>query len=314
VPGSSRNFRALAPFYPAAFESFDLRTFDTIVSTTTAWAKGVRFRHDATHVCYIHTVSRFVFAYDEYVGALARGNSARLLARPIIDRLTAWDRAAAARPTAYIANSRNVAERVRRYYGRAAYVIPCPVDVDRFTLGAGEDDAFLVVSRLLPYKRLDLAIAACALAGVPLKIVGDGPAEGALRAAAAGTRTEFLGSVSDERLRALLGAARAVIVPGEEDFGLVPLEANASGRVAIAYGRGGALETIRPGVTGEHFSEPTPDSLAAVLRAFEAGRYDPTVLRAHAESFGPEPFKAKFGALVAEIVRSRSRGEVAQQS
>lgn len=312
MPGSARYFRALAPFYPAAFESFDLRAFDTIVSTTTAWAKGVRFRPDATHVCYIHTVSRFVFAYDDYVGALARGNPARLLARPVVARLAAWDRAAAARPTAFIANSRNVAERVRRYYGRDAYVVPCPVDVDRFAVGAGEDDAFLVVSRLLPYKRVDLAIAACALAGVPLKIVGGGPAEAALKAAAAGTRTEFLGNVSDERLRALLGAARAVILPGEEDFGLVPLEANASGRAAIAYGRGGALETIRAGVTGEHFGEPTAASLAAVIRAFEPGRYDPAVLRAHAESFGPEPFKAKFGALVAEIVRSRARGEAAQ--
>jgi glycosyltransferase involved in cell wall biosynthesis len=313
LPGSSHYFRLLAPLYPAAFEAFDLRAYDTIVSTTTSWAKGVRFRADATHVCYIHTVSRFVFAYDRYVGALTGAGPLRALARPVVQRLAAWDRVAATRPTAFIANSRNVANRVRHYYGRDAYVVPCPIDVDRFTVGAGEDDAFLVVSRLLPYKRIDLAIAACALAGVRLYVVGTGPAERELKAAAMGTRTEFMGHVSDERLRTLLGSVRAVLLPGEEDFGLVPLEANASGRPAIAYGSGGALETIVPGRTGEYFLEATPASLAGVLRTFDPDRYDSSVLRAHAESFAPARFKETFGALVADIVRSRKPREVVQQ-
>ena len=310
LPGSSRYFRFLAPFYPGVFEHFDLSPFDLIVSTTTAWAKGVRFRPDATHVCYIHTVSRFAFAYDEYVGAfpaLGSPNGLRArLARPIVGRLVAWDRAAAARPTAFIANSRNVAERVQRYYGREAYVVHCPVDVDRFHAGSGEGDYVLVVSRLLAYKRVDLAIEACRQTGMRLLVAGTGPALAALKAAARGTRTEFLGALSDAELATVMGAARAAIVPGEEDYGLVPVEANAAGRPAIAYGRGGALETILPGITGEHFPDPTAESLAATLRRFDPGRYDPAVLRAHAETFRPERFKEKFGALVDEIARKHA--------
>jgi glycosyltransferase involved in cell wall biosynthesis len=305
LPGSSHYFRFLAPFYPAAFEHFDLSPFDLIVSTTTAWAKGVRFRPDAVHVCYIHTVSRFAFAYDDYVGGL--WSRAGPLARPVVDRLIAWDRLAAQRPTAFIANSRNVAERVKRYYGREAYVVHCPVDLERFAVGDGAGGYFLVVSRLLPYKRVDLAIEACRLAGVRLIVVGRGPAERRLRELAAGTRTEFLGAVSDAELAALMADARAVIVPGEEDYGLVPLEANAAGRPAIAYGRGGALETIVPGVTGEHFALPAAASLADELLHFEAGRYDPAALRAHAESFAPDRFKVTFATLVEEIASGRLR-------
>jgi glycosyltransferase involved in cell wall biosynthesis len=300
LPGSSRYFRYLAPFYPAAFERFDLDAYDTIVSTTTAWAKGVRFRPDAIHVCYIHTVSRFAFAYDQYVGGFGLGN----IAKPIVARLTEWDRRAAMRPTAFIANSHNVAARVRKYYGREAYVAHCPVDVDRFVVGGGGGGYALVVSRLLPYKRIELAIAACDLVGLPLRIVGSGPARAQLEVAARGTRTSFLGAVSDAVLRHVMADARVVLLPGEEDYGLVPLEANAAGRPIVAYGAGGALETIRPGITGEHFAEPTAASLAAVLRDLDPGRYDPSVLRDHAERFGPEPFKRRFAALVERIGNS----------
>jgi glycosyltransferase involved in cell wall biosynthesis len=304
LPFSNRYFRLLAPLYPAAFESFDLTAYDVVLSSTTSWSKGVRVRPGATHVCYINTVSRFAFAYDSYVGGFAAGFGA--LARPLIGPLVAWDRRAAMRPSAYVANSRNVARRIRKYYGREAYVLHCPVDVDRFTVGEGAGGFYLVVSRLLPYKRVDLAIAACALAGAPLIVVGSGPAEAALKAAAVGTRTEFLGSLSDAQLREVMGNARAVILPGEEDYGLVPLEANAAGRPALAYGRGGALETIEPGLTGEHFAEPTPASLAAVMERFEPDRYDPARLRAHAERFGPERFKRSLRAIVDEVVSSRS--------
>jgi glycosyltransferase involved in cell wall biosynthesis len=313
LPGSSRYFRFLAPFYPAAFEGFDLSAYDLVVSTTTAWAKGVRVRPDAVHVCYIHTVSRFAFAYDDYVGGFSalgeRGGLRARLARPVVDRLIAWDREAARRPTAFIANSRNVAVRVRRYYGREAYVVRCPVDVDRFHPGDGSGDYVLVVSRLLPYKRVDLAIEACRLAGLRLLVVGSGPAERELQIQAAGSRTEFLGTLSDAELDRVMGNARAVIQPGEEDYGLVPLEANAAGRPAIAYARGGALETIVPGLTGEHFAEPTAQSLAEVLARFDPDAYDPAVLRAHATSFGPAPFKATFGTLVDEIASGVLRPE-----
>jgi glycosyltransferase involved in cell wall biosynthesis len=308
VPLANRNFRYLAPFYPGVFEGFDLAPYDVVVSSTTAWAKGVRARPGAAHVCYINTVSRFAFDYERYVGGFGIGTAVR----PLVKRLVDWDRRAAQRPTLYVANSANVAARVRAYYGRDARVLHCPVDLDRFTPGTGNGDYFVAISRLLPYKRIEVAIAGCALAGVPLKIVGSGPAEAALRSAARGTQTEFLGALDDAQLRVVLGEARAAIVPGEEDYGLVPLEANASGRPAIAYGAGGARETIRAGVTGEFFAEQTAASLAAVLTDFDATRYDAESLRAHAELFSPERFVAGLQAIVAEAA-ALSAGEFAQQ-
>ena len=225
VPFACRYFRYLAPLYPAAFESFDLRAYDLIVSTTTSWAKGVRFRPDAVHVCYIHTVSRFVFDYERYVGGFRLG----ALARPIVRYLVEWDKQAARRPTVFIANSRNVAARIKTYYGRDAEVLPCPVDVDRFMLGPGTGDYAVVVSRLLPYKRIDLAVDACRIAGIPLKIIGSGPAEMALRRRARDADIVFLGQVDDATVNRVVGDARVALLPGEEDFGLVPLEAARGG-------------------------------------------------------------------------------------
>jgi len=295
LPLSGRYFRALAPLYPRAFESFDLSHYDLVLSSTTAWAKGVITRPDALHVCYINTVSRFAFDYDRYVGGFGIGE----LARPVIDRLVAWDTRAAARPTVFVANSRNVADRVRAYYGRDALVLPCPVEVDRYTIGPGAGDYFVIVSRLLPYKAVERAIAACALAGVPLHIIGTGPAETALKAAAAGTQTTFHGYLDDAGANRVVGNARAAILPGEEDFGLLPLEAAAAGRPTIAYARGGALETIVAGETGVFFRDPTPESLAAVLRTFDAAGYDPQRLRKHAEGFAPGRFIERLREIIA---------------
>ena len=299
-PLRERAFRAYAPLYPRAFESFDLSAYDLVVSSTTAWAKGVIVRPGAVHVCYVNTVSRFVFDAERYVGGLRAG----MLARPLLARLAAWDVRAAQRPTRLVANSRNVAERIRRWYGRDADVLPCPVDVDRFTQGAGNGGYYVVVSRLLPYKRIDLAIAACALAGVPLHVAGAGPDERRLKALARGTRTTFHGAIDDAARNALVGDARAALLPGEEDFGLVPLEAAAAGRPTIAYAAGGALETIVGGETGTFFGEATPDALADAIRAFDPARYDPARLRAHAEEFRPERFVARLRAIVDDTVAS----------
>lgn len=302
IPFANRWFRALAPLYPRAFETFDFEGFDTIVSSTTSWAKGVLVPPGAVHVCYINTVSRFAFAYDRYVGGFGGGGAALgRAARPVVDRLIAWDRVAATRPTHFVANSRNVAERIRRYYGRESEVLHCPVDVGRFTLGSGAGDYFFIASRLLPYKRIGLAIRAAALAGVKLLVAGTGPAEGALRAQARGTTTTMLGYVDDARMNDLIGSARAAIVPGEEDFGLLPLEAAAAGRPAIAFRGGGALETIVEGTTGAFFDDPSPESLAAVLREFDASRYDAAALRRHAEAFAPERFIERLRAIVARV-------------
>jgi glycosyltransferase involved in cell wall biosynthesis len=300
VPFANRCFRALAPLYPRAFESFDLHGFDAIVSSTTSWAKGVRVPPGAIHVCYINTVSRFAFARDEYVPPVARS---------LIAPLIAWDSKAATRPTRFVANSHNVAQRIRTHYGRDSDVLHCPVDLDRFSVGSGHGDYFVCASRLLPYKRIDLAIEAAALAGVPLVVAGTGPALDALRKRARGTRATLLGFVSDARLNDLVGNARAAIVPGEEDFGLVPLEAAAAGRPTIAYRRGGALETIVDGETGEFFDEPNAESLAAALRSFDPSRYDVSRLRAHAERFSPAQFIERLRAIVERVYREKSGGD-----
>ena len=307
-PLRERAFRAYAPLYPRAFESFDLAAYDLVVSSTTAWAKGVIVRPDAVHVCYVNTVSRFVFDAERYVGGW-RG----MLARPLLKRLAAWDVRAAQRPTRLVANSRNVADRVRRWYGRDADVLPCPVDVDRFTRGAGNGDYYVVVSRLLPYKRIDLAIAACALAGVPLHIAGVGPDERRLKRLALGTRTTFHGAIDDAARNALIGDARAAILPGEEDFGLVPLEAAAAGRPTIAYAAGGALETIVDGETGTFFRELSAGGLAGAIRAFDPACYDPARLRAHAEEFRPERFVERLRAIVDGTVAARPPADAARR-
>jgi len=300
VPGRRRLFRAFAPLYPWAFESFDLRGYDAIVSSTTAWAKGVRVPPGAVHVCYINTVSRFVFDEERYLG----GFGVRTLATPVVRALGAWDRRAAQRPTRFVANSRNVAERVRRYYGREADVLPCPVDVDRFHVAAGRGDYFVVVARLLEYKNVQLAVRACARAGVALHVVGTGPYEPALRALAAGTQTRFHGYLDDRAVDALLGDARAAILPGEEDFGLVPLEAAAAGTPTIALRAGGASETIVEGVTGAFFDVADEAALAAAIAAFDRSRFDPAALRAHAERFAPAQFSARLRAIVDETVQA----------
>ncbi len=303
LPGHDHYFRALAPLYPLAFESFDLRSYDLVISSTTAWAKGIVTRRDAVHICYINTVSRFAFDYERYVGGFG---SARF-ARPLVRALIAWDKRAAARPTLFVANSRNVAERVLRYYGRESDVLACPVDIDRFTIGPGAGDYYVLVSRLLPYKNIDIAIAGCALAGVPLHIIGSGPAQASLRALARGTRTTFHGYVDDATVNAIVGNARAAIVPGAEDFGLVPLEAAAAGRPTIALAAGGALETIVDGETGAFFGDANAASLAQALRDFDPGRYVPERLREHAERFAPERFIEGLRGIVDDALQRREQ-------
>jgi glycosyltransferase involved in cell wall biosynthesis len=244
VPGASRYFRYFAPFYPAAFERFDLSAYDVIVSTTTAWAKGVRFRPDAVHACYIHTVSRFAFAYDQYVGGLGVGT----LARPLVGRLVAWDREAAKRPTAFIANSRNVAERVRTHYGRDSYVVHCPVDVERYTVvqaNRHRDCGLRACGRSAAHRRrgpggsgatrgrarnADVVSRSAFRRGPRC---GDGrrarrDLTGRRRLRPRSARGERAGEIfaSDTMLRALYRRASVVLVPSfAEGFGLVAVEA-----------------------------------------------------------------------------------------
>ncbi|MBV9277028.1 MAG: glycosyltransferase [Candidatus Eremiobacteraeota bacterium] len=243
----------------------------------------------------MNTVSRFIFAYDRYTSGFALRN----VARPIVKRLARWDYEAAQRPTLLIANSQNVADRIRRYYRRDAQVLHCPVELDRFSVGEARGDYFIVASRLLPYKNIEIAIDACNAARVPLLIAGAGPSEAFLRRRARGTTTRLLGFVDDSALNELLGNARAAIVPGEEDFGLIPLEAAAAGTPTIALRAGGAVETIREHESGEFFDEPTAQSLHEAITRFQRKRYDQEVLRRHAERFAPAQFITRLQQLVA---------------
>ena len=296
VPGAARHFRALLPLYPRAFESIDLTAFDLVISSTTSFAKGVRVPATAMHVCYMNTPARYLWRPDEYAFDVAP-----LLARPVLaamlPSLRRWDLAAAHRPHYIVANSRNVASRIRDIYGRDADVLHCPVAVDAFAPARKADRYYLVASRLLAYKRVALAIEACNAIGADLIVMGSGPDEARLRRIA-GRTIRFVGRVTDEERAHLFAHARAVIVPGVEDFGLVPLEAAAAGRPAVAFAGGGSLETVVEGETGVFFREPNSSALAGALQSLTPDSFDPLKLAAHARSFSPERFRSALSALI----------------
>lgn len=296
LPGAGRNFRALLPLYPRAFEALDLRAFDLVISSTTSFAKGVRVRAGALHVCYMNTPTRFLWYPQEYAMEIAPRLSRPLLAA-IMPSMRRWDYAAAQRPHQIIANSRNVAQRIRECYDRSSEVVHCPAEVDKFSPRNDVGDYYLVAARLLPYKRVELAIEACRISGVPLVIIGSGPDERRLKALA-GPNVTFAGRVPDDRRSALVARARAVLVPGIEDFGLVPIEAAAAGRPTIAFAAGGALETVVEGATGTFFRDSTAASLAEAMRMLVPERFDAQRLVAHAAEFSPPKFRARLAALL----------------
>ena len=303
VPGAAKRFRAMLPLYPRAFESLDLSGYDLVISSTTSFAKGVRVAPGALHVSYVNTPTRFLWYPEEYAFEIAPP-IARPALRAALPRLKRWDYAAAQRPHRLVANSRNVAERIRQCYGRSADVVPCPVDVERFSPADDVGDYYLVVARLLPYKRVGLAIEACNALRARLAIVGTGPDEARLQHMA-GPTIAFAGTVGDGERRRLFAQARAVIVPGVEDFGLVALEAAASGRPTIAFGAGGSLETVVEGETGSFFRDATPDSLAGAMRAFVPESFSRARLLAHATQFSPDCFRERMLALIERYLEER---------
>jgi glycosyltransferase involved in cell wall biosynthesis len=296
VPGSRRHFRALLPLYPMAFESLDLTAFDLVVSSTTSFAKGVRVKPSTLHVCYMHTPTRFLWRQEGYTYDVVPP-TARLFFAVALPYLKRWDLAAAQRPQRIIANSRNVAARIRAIYGRESDVLACPASIDGFAPSAGVEDFYLVASRLLPYKRVDFAIEACNALGAPLVVMGEGPDLPRLRRLA-GPSVRFVGRVDDRERTRLFARARAVIVPGIEDFGLVPIEAAASGRPTVAFAAGGALETVVEGETGIFFREPSASALASALQSLSAQSFDRSKLAAHAQSFSPERFRGALRSLI----------------
>ena len=307
LPGWRKHFKAYLPLYPLAVRSFDLRDFDLIISSSSAFAKGVRVPKGAVHVCYCYTPMRFAWSFDAYVGRSSLSALSRVAASVVMGPMRRWDVSTARHVHRFIAISNEIAKRVRDIYDRDCDVIFPPVDVERFHARPNPEDFFLIVSRLNSYKRIDLAVAACTARGLPLVIVGDGPDRPQLQAAA-GPTVRFLGRLPDAEVTDLFARCRALILPGAEDFGLTPLEANAAGRPVVAFARAGALDTVHPGFTGVLFDEPTADSLAKALDALVARDWDQDVLRAHADTFSEETFAARFRDAVARAIARHSSG------
>jgi glycosyltransferase involved in cell wall biosynthesis len=294
LPLAAKLYQKYLPLMPLALEQLDLRAYDLVVSSESGPAKGVITRPDALHLCYCHTPMRYVWSmYHDYLAEA--GAPVRLVMPWIMHRMRQWDFQAASRVDAFAANSNYVAQQIRKYYRREAEVIHPPVAVDGFAPSEDIEEFYLCVGQLTRYKRIDLAIVAANALARRLVIIGDGEEAVPLRAMAGPTVT-FLGRQDDAVLRRYYAACRALIFPGKEDFGIVPLEAMASGRPVLAYRAGGALETVLDGVTGLFFDDQSPESLMAAMRTFEgrAQEFSPARLVEHAGQFGPDRFRQRF--------------------
>lgn len=290
LPGVTRNHQLFLPFYPLAFESFDLGEYEVVISNSSAWCKGVITPPSTLHLCYCLTPMRWVWNYREYVQRERLGRPLRLLLPVVMNWLRLWDRVSADGVDHFATISRTVAARVAKYYRRDSRIIYPPVDTGSFHVSDGHDDYFLVVSRLIPYKRIDLVVEAFNRLGLPLVVIGDGRDRPTLESRAK-PNIYFLGKVPDEEVRRYFSRCRAFIFPGEEDFGITPVEAQAAGRPVIAYGAGGALDTVLDGVTGKLFCPQTAEALADAVASFDEANYDPVAIRRNAERFDAASFQ-----------------------
>lgn len=295
-----RRERLLLPLLPVVPETFDLSDYDVVISSASAFAKGVVTRPGTLHICYCHAPTRYLWDWyphvldDHHLGGIRRGALILLL-----HYLRMWDQTSARRVDRFIANSQTTRHRIQKYYGRDADVITPPVDIDRFQVARGHRGYFLIVSRLSPYKRVDLVVNTFSKLELPLMVVGEGRDQARL-ARLAGPSVTFRGFVPDSELPSVYAGARAVIFPSEDDFGMVPVEAMASGKPVIAFRRGGALETVVEGETGEFFDEPLEAVLAETIRQFleKEQQYDPDRIRRHAEQFSRPRFRAAMSQYV----------------
>ena len=300
MPRVATKYRNYLPLFPTAIESFNFAGYDLILSSSHCVAKGVIPHPGTTHISYVHTPMRYVYEmYDQYFGPQQMGRLKRCVIPFFANYLRMWDVATTDRVDHYVANSENVRRRIQRHYRRDASVIWAPVDTQRLTLSEKSDDYYLVVSALAPYKRVDLAITAAAKLGRRLVVVGTGPERAALEKLA-GPNVKFLGWQSDDQVRDWYAGCRALLFPGEEDFGIVPLEAQACGKPVIAFGRGGALETVVDGQTGVFFAEQTADALAAAMTHLEQEphHFVPGTIREHALKFDRAVFKQRMEAFI----------------
>ena len=300
LPRMSQYYRLYFLLYPFALRSLDLSHYDLVVSSSSGYAKGVCAGRDTTHVCYCHTPMRWVWNFDSYSLRESFGRTTRTILPLLISALRCWDETAARQPDHFIANSKSVAERIRHAYGRAAEVIHPPIDLNRFHPSQEREDYYVVLSRLVSYKRIDLAVMACTLLGRRLLVIGDGPDRRRLETMA-GPSVSFLGRLSDSEVERCVPRCRALLFPGEEDFGMAPLEVAAAGRPTIAYRAGGATETIAENETGVFFDEQNHESLIEAIMRFEKESWSPLRLRSHAESFGVDVFRERFVAFLDKV-------------
>ena len=304
LPLAADKYRWYLPLFPAAVEQFDLDGYDLVISTSHCAVKSVIPRGGARHISYSHSPMRYAWdQFDAYFGPERVGRLAsRWVYRPMLARLARWDAATAHRVHRFVSNSNHVAGRIRRYYNRQATTVYPPVDTAFYQPdGTHPGSHFLIVSALVPYKRIEVAVDACALAGARLRIVGDGPGRRELERRATGD-VEFLGWQEPEQIRDEYRRAAAVLLPGEEDFGIVPVEAQACGRPVVALARGGALETVVDGETGVLVPESTPGAFAAGLDRCARARFDAAHLRSHAERFSRDRHMAHMTDVIQETL------------
>jgi len=292
-------FKTYFPVYPFAFERFDLSEYDVILSSSSAFAKGVKKKKGQTHICYCHTPARFLWRYEDYFKRESIPNFMKNILPLALAPIGKWDLENSKHVDFFIANSETVALRIQKTYGRESVIINPPVESGYFKPSAVDQDYFLVVSRLNTYKRIDIVVEAFNKLDLPLKIIGDGPERRDLLAKS-NPNIEFLGRQPDKELARHLAECRALVFPGEEDFGIVPLEAMASGRPVIAYKAGGALETVVDGETGIFFAEQSVNSLVQEIKRFQFLTFDKQRIRIHAEKFDKENFKRKIKGFVSE--------------
>ena len=314
LPGVTDRHQAYLPLYPAAFGSTDLSEFDLVLSNKSAFCHGVRAQKDgrkALHVCYCLTPTRFLWLYEQYRDQEGIGGLLNAGLKPMLALLRRWDYAAAQRVDRFIAISSVVQERIRSIYGRESVVVHPPVDTERFTPDATVPvgDYYLIVSRLIPYKRIDLAVEAFrSLPHERLIVVGSGRARQALEAIAA-PNISFLGWQPYERQLELMRGCKAFLFPGLEDFGIAPVEAMSAGRPVIAYRGGGALDTVIPGKSGTFFDTQTPESLQEAVEQFDPCAFDPAACRAQAERFSQLEFRRRMMRTLESFVNQFAKSE-----
>ena len=305
VPGASKNFRLMAPFYFPAFRALDLQDYDLIISSTTGFAKAVRKKPGAIHICFCHNVTRFLWDTTTYLRDYATYRKFYGMLEPIFKGLRQADLASAQEPDCFIANSTTVAGRIQEYYRKDSVVINYPIDINQFIFSQQKEDFYLVSARLLGYKRIDVIIEAFNWLGWPLLIMGDGPEREHLESRAL-KNIKFLGFVSDTERSQLMSKARGVIVAALEDYGLVPVEANISGTPVIAYGKGGVLDTQIPGKTGVFFNLQTPEAIHTAVIESSNIAWEYEKIREHAlDNFSEEVFFKK----VEDVIEKKCRAD-----